>query len=142
MHCVKYADIYKCFSEINRLRVLNLLIEGPLCVCHIHEILGEPQPKVSRLLHLLKDLGGVESTRHLNWTVYHLPAKPHPILAANLKCLLELREQDSQFRVDLDKRQSIIRTLAKEKKDCPLQPEETGSGVRICCSTHLQPATS
>ena len=134
---MEYADIYKCFSETNRLRILNLLIEGPLCVCHIHEILGEPQPKISRLLHLLKDLGGVESTRHLNWTVYHLPANPHPILTTNLKCLVELRLQNAQLRKDLEERQSAIRTLARDKKDCPLQPEETGPGVRVCCSTHL-----
>jgi ArsR family transcriptional regulator, arsenate/arsenite/antimonite-responsive transcriptional repressor len=129
---MEYAEIYKCFCEFNRLRILNLLIEGPLCVCHIHEILKEPQPKVSRLLNDLKEHGGVESARHLNWAVYRLPPKPHPVLAANLKCLSDERKDDPRLRRDLDMRDRIIKRLAKMKKDCPLHPgDDTSSGLAI-----------
>ena len=135
---MEYADIYKCFCESLRLRILNLLIEGPLCVCHVHEILGEPQPKISRLLNQLKELGGVESVRHFNWTMYRLPEKPHPILAANIECLRNMRKEDPQLERDLANKDHIIAELAEEKKDCPLRPAKTGSGVEICCDTNLQ----
>jgi len=36
-------QIYQCLCDQTRLRILNLLGEGPLCVCHFQEILGEPR---------------------------------------------------------------------------------------------------
>lgn len=132
---MKYTEIYKCFNEFNRLRILNLLIEGSLCVCHIHEILEEPQPKVSRLLNNLKEHGGVESVRHFNWTIYRIPMEPHPVLLANLKCLFDQRKEDPRLRKDLEMRDRIIRSLARQKKDCPLQPEDAGSGMTVFCNS-------
>ena len=31
--------IYECLCDATRLRILHLLTHGPLCVCHIQEIL-------------------------------------------------------------------------------------------------------
>ena len=39
------VQIYHCFCDRTRLRILNLLCEGPLCVCHFQELLNEPQVK-------------------------------------------------------------------------------------------------
>lgn len=125
---MEYVDTYKCFSEINRLRILNLLIEGPLCVCHVCEILAQPQPKVSRLLASLKELGGVESERHLNWIIYRLPEKRNFVLEENLKCIEMMRDESDIFRADLKQRIRIVEILAKEKKDCPLMPTDGCGG--------------
>lgn len=132
---MEYEDLYKCFGDFNRLRILNLLIEGPLCVCHIHEILGESQPKVSRLLHHLKAHGGVESERYMNWSMYRVPVNPHPVLSANLKCLLDLRNEDIRLQQDLDMRNRIVIRMAALKKGCPLQPNDLGSDSMIFCSS-------
>jgi ArsR family transcriptional regulator len=56
------------------LRILALLGNGPLCVCHIQEILSEPQVKVSKHLSYPKERGLVEATRESNWIVYRLLA--------------------------------------------------------------------
>ena len=48
-------QIYQCFCDRTRLRILNLLAQGPLCVCHFQEILGEPQVKISKHLGYLKE---------------------------------------------------------------------------------------
>ena len=46
------SEIYKCIADPQRLRILNLLEAGPLCVCHMQEILEVPQVKMSKQLLL------------------------------------------------------------------------------------------
>ena len=45
------------------------LRRGRLCVCHLQEILGEPQVKVSKHLRYLKEHGMVEADSQANWIV-------------------------------------------------------------------------
>jgi ArsR family transcriptional regulator len=40
---MKLVQIYRCFCDETRLRMLHLLTRGPLCVCHFQDILREPQ---------------------------------------------------------------------------------------------------
>lgn len=108
---MEYIGVFKCLCEKIRLRILNILIDGPLCVCHIQAILEEPQPKVSRQLNYLKAHGCVVSERHFNWTIYRIPETPHPVLSQNLACLQDIRLEDSQFRADLEKRSTVIESI-------------------------------
>ncbi len=93
--------IYECFCDETRLRILNLLNEAPLCVCHLQTILGQPQVKTSKHLSYLKSKGLVEAQRHQNWMIYHLPKKPAPELEANLKCLQDCVQTHPVFKKDL-----------------------------------------
>lgn len=95
--------LYGCFCDRTRLRILNLLGQGPLCVCHIQDILDEPQVKVSKHLGYLKTHGLVTVRKVGNWRVYGLIAKPHRALAANLACLQDCAAEDKTFRRDLVK---------------------------------------
>ena len=47
---VKLTDIYECFCDATRLRILRVLAQGPLCVCHFQAVLREPQVKISKHL--------------------------------------------------------------------------------------------
>lgn len=116
---MEYIEIYKCLCERTRLRILNLLREGPLCVCHLHEILGEAQPNVSKQLGYLRAHGAVESERHNNWIMYRLPERRHPILEQNLKCLQDVAREDEIFRKDLAHRTTVVRRIARTKEGCP-----------------------
>lgn len=98
---VKLVQIYQCLCDPTRLRILNLLGGGELCVCHIQEILGEPQVKVSKHLAYLRSRGLVASRRQANWMIYRLPARPPAELAANLACLQDCSREDPVFRADL-----------------------------------------
>lgn len=51
------VQIYECLCDQARLRILNALSGGPLCVCHLQEILGERQVKISKHLGYLKRHG-------------------------------------------------------------------------------------
>jgi ArsR family transcriptional regulator, arsenate/arsenite/antimonite-responsive transcriptional repressor len=93
--------IYECLCDVTRLRVVNLLRQGPLCVCHFQEVLREPQVKISKHLAYLRQRGLVEVEREGNWMIYALPAKPGRELKANLACLQDCTREDPLFQRDL-----------------------------------------
>jgi ArsR family transcriptional regulator len=94
-------QIYECFCDPTRLRILNLLLQGPLCVCHLQDILDEPQVKISKHLLYLRQRGIVEVERCGNWMIYALPVKRGPELEANLKCLQDCAPTQPIFKKDL-----------------------------------------
>lgn len=59
-------------ADTTRLRLLNLMREGEICVCYFTEALLEPQPKISRHLAYLRQSGLVETTRAGKWVYYRL----------------------------------------------------------------------
>lgn len=97
---MKLVQIYQCLCDQTRLRILNLLNEGELCVCHIQEILGEPQVKVSKHLAYLRTHGLAVARKEANWVIYGLPARPSGELSANLACLQDCAREDPIFRAD------------------------------------------
>ena len=107
------VQIYHCFCDRTRLRILNLLCEGPLCVCHFQELLNEPQVKVSKHLSYLKTHGLVESTREANWVIYSLPQQIPAQLKSNLACLQDCVREDPVFRRDTAKARAVRPELSK-----------------------------
>ncbi len=100
---MQLVQIYQCLCDETRLRLLNLLLRGPLCVCHFQTVLSEPQVKISKHLGYLRTRGLVTATRRGNWMIYDLPAAAarSPELAANLACLQDCAAEQSIFRRDL-----------------------------------------
>ncbi|HSP34158.1 MAG TPA: metalloregulator ArsR/SmtB family transcription factor, partial [Thermoanaerobaculia bacterium] len=72
-----------------------LLSGGELCVCYFVEILGEPQPKISRHLAYLRRAGLVTARRDGKWMHYEL-AQSSPVLDAVLAAI----ESDKQVQKD------------------------------------------
>ncbi|HLH07155.1 MAG TPA: metalloregulator ArsR/SmtB family transcription factor [Terriglobales bacterium] len=56
-------QLFKGLADQTRLRILNLLIHGELCVCDIQYVLESSQPNVSRHLTYLKNSGLVLDRR-------------------------------------------------------------------------------
>jgi ArsR family transcriptional regulator len=106
-------QIYQCLCDQTRLRILHLLGQGELCVCHIQEIIGEPQVKVSKHLAYLRTRGLVDSRKEANWMIYRLPTDPSPELSANLACLQDCVAENPVFRRDAEK----LRKLAAKFSD-------------------------
>src|ERR1700690_612973 len=115
---MKLVQIYQCLCDQTRLRILNLLGLGELCVCHIQEILGEPQVKVSKHLAYLRAHGLVVATREANWMVYRLPGRPSGELAANLACLQDCAREDPVFRADAGRLRKLMRRFAETSPIC------------------------
>lgn len=98
---VELVRIYECLCDPTRLRLLHVLAQGPLCVCHFQEVLREPQVKISKHLAYLRERGLVECERQGNWVVYELPAKRSRELTANLACLQDCARENPVFARDL-----------------------------------------
>ena len=56
-------QLFRALADRTRLRIVNLLARGSLCVCDIQRILGQPQSSVSRHLALLKSAGLIRDRR-------------------------------------------------------------------------------
>src|ERR1700710_2371501 len=95
------VQIYECFCDKTRLRILHLLTQTPLCVCHFQEILAEPQVKISKHLAYLREREMVTTEREQNWVISSLPNKQAAELTANLKCLQDCAQTDPVFKRDL-----------------------------------------
>jgi ArsR family transcriptional regulator, arsenate/arsenite/antimonite-responsive transcriptional repressor len=93
--------IYECFCDETRLRIVNLLTQGPLCVCHLQELLDSTQVRISEHLGYLKAKGVLNAERRQNWMIYSLPTHPSAELEANLKCLQDCIQTRPVFQRDL-----------------------------------------
>jgi ArsR family transcriptional regulator len=94
-------QIYECFCDETRLRIVNLLTHGPLCVCHLQDLLDSTQVRISKHLAYLKGKGVLHAERHQNWMIYSLPTHPSAELEANLKCLQDCVQTHRVFKEDL-----------------------------------------
>lgn len=74
---------YMALADKTRLRLLNLMREGEVCVCFFTEVLGESQPKISRHLAYLRNAGIVEARRDGKWMHYRI-VRPENELAARV----------------------------------------------------------
>ena len=63
---------FTALSDRTRLRLLNLMGEDEVCVCFFVEVLGEPQPKISRHLAYLRQAGVVAARREGKWMNYRI----------------------------------------------------------------------
>lgn len=77
---VEPEQLFKTLSDSTRLRLLNLLAEGEVCVCDLHGTLGLDQPKVSRHLAQLRRAGLVEVKRDGKWMHYRLARHGDPLV--------------------------------------------------------------
>ena len=60
---VDLVYILKALADDNRIRILNLLRNGELCVCDIEAVLGIKQSNASRHLNRLKVAGIIVSEK-------------------------------------------------------------------------------
>ena len=76
------TSIYAALADPTRLRILALLGEDEICVCHIHASLDVPQPTASRHLAYLRKAGLVEARREGLWMHYRMADLSDPVLQA------------------------------------------------------------
>lgn len=98
MHLLR---IYDCLGDATRLRLLNLLAEQPLCVCHFEAALKLPQARISRHLAFLRRHGMVTVAQQGPWRVYTLASPAPAALRANLACLQDARATEPQLARDV-----------------------------------------
>jgi ArsR family transcriptional regulator len=95
----KVERFFQALGDKTRLRLLNLMGEQEVCVCYFVEILGSPQPNISRHLAYLRSAGIVAARREGKWMHYRVVMPPHigaaQILKQTLGWLKEEKEQQA-----------------------------------------------
>ncbi len=76
----RLEGIFKALADRTRLRILALLGRDEVCVCHIHDSLGVPQPTASRHLAYLRRAGLVDARRQGVWMHYRMSATLDPVV--------------------------------------------------------------
>lgn len=98
-----FVEIFKALGDENRIRILNILKEGELCVCEIESILGITQSNASRHLNKLKSLKIIRGEKKAQWVYYTIDREfieKNELLYSYLKSKLE--ESDLSIK-DLQK---------------------------------------
>ena len=74
------ADVFRALADETRLRILSLLRDGEVCVCHLQGSLRLPQPTISRHLAYLRKAGLAEARREGVWMYYRLASPRSPVV--------------------------------------------------------------
>ncbi len=112
---MKLLQVYECFCDETRLRILNLLSRTPLGVSHLQHVLQLTQVKISKHLAYLKEREMVEATRFENRVFYALTNSQSPELTSNLKCLQDCSHDYPIFKEDLQRLKAIGEEVSKMK---------------------------
>src|SRR6266566_9322381 len=95
-------DYFKGLADINRLRIINLLLRGELCGCDIQYVVGSSQSNVSRHLTYLKRSGLVVDRRE-GYRIYYRLAKDNKPEYTELMAYLKIALSGKIFGSDTRK---------------------------------------
>ena len=91
---------FQALGDNTRLRLLNLMGDQELCVCYFVEILGGPQPKISRHLAYLRGAGIVAARRAGRGGHYKIVMPPHIGASQILKQTLGWLREEKRMQAD------------------------------------------
>jgi ArsR family transcriptional regulator len=93
-------QLFRALADPTRLRLINLMAGQEVCVCYFTEVIGAPQPKISRHLAYLRKAGIVAARREGKWMHYRLASPFNPHAASILKSVIEALKQDKKLQLD------------------------------------------
>jgi len=98
---------FAALADETRLRLLNLMRDGEVCVCFFADALATNDPKISRHLAYLKRAGLVAGRRDGKWMHYRIMKPEKRIAAEILDLTLEGIELDPQMKNDRRKLRNV-----------------------------------
>ncbi|GJM20498.1 MAG: hypothetical protein DHS20C15_04130 [Planctomycetota bacterium] len=129
------TSLLSAFAHPIRLRILNLLHQGDLCVGDLVTLLEVPQPTVSRHLSLLREAELVVTRKDGLWVYCSLAEASSPFHAKLIDCLACCMQEAPELEQDLQR----AHELAQAGGCCPLHSEEDGG--RGCSSSSMSRAS-
>ncbi len=107
------TNFFRLVSDETRLRLLMILSEKELCVCELCHILSLSQPKVSRHLARLRDMGLVQTKREGQWIFYDLKLED-PLIRDIIKLIKDNMAKYDLLRKDWER----LNVLIQDNKLC------------------------
>lgn len=99
--------LFKALADRTRLRILNLMGAGEVCVCFFVEVLGTNQPKISRHLAYLRRAGVVSARREGKWMHYRVSVPDDEHAASVLRETLLWLGEDREMQRDRARLENI-----------------------------------
>jgi ArsR family transcriptional regulator len=94
---------FSALADKTRLRLLNLMRDGEICVCFFVDVLREGQPKVSRHLAYLRNAGIVETRRNGKLIYYKIAAPKNDLTKSVLRETLASLALHEKMRGEYEK---------------------------------------
>ena len=91
---------FAALADKTRLRLLNLMRDGEVCVCFLADTLETNDPKISRHLAYLKRANLVTARREGKWTHYSINEPSDPTAKQLLRSTLDLLSSDPSMKSD------------------------------------------
>jgi len=105
-------SLFQAMADRTRLRLLNLMQGGEVCVCFFVEVLDEPQPKISRHLAYLRSAGLVTARRDAKWMQYSITEPKNETAREIFKYVLAALAGDPEMRRD---RTALMKTCCSPR---------------------------
>ena len=96
-------QFFRALADRTRLRLIHLMSEQEICVCYFIEVIGAPQPKISRHLAYLRRAGLVAARRQGKWMHYRLTVPRDPHAAAILSTTLDALKNSAEMQRDCER---------------------------------------
>src|SRR5687768_13111347 len=94
---------FSALADKTRLRLLNLLRDGEVCVCFFAGTLGTNNPKISRHLAYLKRASLVTGRRDGKWMHYSLQRPTEKNAAELFDATMKMLENDPSMKEDRER---------------------------------------
>ncbi len=108
------VEIFKVLSELNRVRILMMLLNKSLCVCEITNILQLSTATVSNHLSYLRDNGFIIDTKDGKWINYKIiDNTDDTIVNTVLELLPKWFADEDIIKDDIEKVKSVDRHVLK-----------------------------
>jgi ArsR family transcriptional regulator len=106
------SRLFRALSDPTRLRLLQLLRNGELCVCDLVETVRLPQPTVSRHLAALRRVGLVVVRKQGLWSYYALAPEAHGMRRSLFECLASCEDEMPESEGDRRRLEVVRRRRA------------------------------
>ncbi len=98
--------LFAALSDRTRLRLLNLMADGEVCVCFFIDVLDQPQPTISRHLAYLRKAGLVADRRDGKWIHYSVTPPADRVVREAFEGALRAIGADRSMEADRRKLQT------------------------------------
>ena len=122
---IRPDGLLRAAGDMTRLRILNILGKGSICVCDLQRVLGLTQSRASWHLAVLRHAGLVVDARRGSRVLYSLA----PADALPLKAVFELVSQCASSDEEMQKDLRVLESVLRQGECVP--DENANAALRI-----------
>lgn len=108
MYAKQLESLFMALADKTRLRLLNLMSEGEICVQYFTDVLGDSQPKVSRHLAYLRNVDIVKTRREGKWMHYSIRWPDDDGMYEVLRTTIASMQANEEMRGDIQRYSELI----------------------------------